>query len=505
MRLQDKFLAVLILLIAAAVRLNAVTYGLAHVCLAVPEEYWQYNSSQSVSLYTWNIAPKDVLPNLPGRIPPTALVTDKTDPINRLVVRLIGCAMGLLTIVFLMRLGYALHARWWWIAGLLVGIAPWFVMSDRWTQQFDTAPLAIAIAALSLWKSGCLPSGWRQTLAVVIHTTATLSLLLIAPPLWWVVGIMLVLQPRSHWRLTLFILLTGIVLIPGLQTPELWLAAAQGWDGGVTAACILIGLLLALWWRPSTSILQTRIMFVLVFFMGSITLYMDSQLPQPNASQWDLIYWLQTRIPDDSIVRFDFATWPLAPIVACPMGADIHFQKQFLGVPFFDTSVFQDPYYFVSTDPKAVANMPYSSQIADQFWVGRGIDLANPVDIGFGDIIHLLNFELLTPTANQFDVVNIRIDYQFGSSITPDVLAYAGYIHLTAQGDPTTNWVNYTDPFIEESGNTGSRRVILNHHIRFALSPKIPAGSYDVRFGVYNIYSGERKGDEIILGTLLIN
>ena len=503
---RDKWLAVLVLLITAAFRFHAVTYGLNDVCLTVPEEYWSYEPSQSVSLYTWNIAPKGALVNLPGRVvEPAPLVTAETDLIERLYLRLIGCAAGLLTAALLMCLGRRLGARWWWLAGLLVAVSPWFVGADRWMVRFDTAPLVIAIGALALWESGRLQSGWQQKTAVVIHAAATLSLLLIAPPLWWLAVIMLLLQPRPLWRWTLFILFVGLVLIPALQTPELWLAAAQLWDGGTTAACILVGLALALWWRRSLSVLQTWILLVIVLLTGAITLYQDAQLKQPSASEWELIHWLQTRIPDNSVVQFDFATWSLGHIIACPMGANIDFQPQSLGVPFFDTRDLKVPYYFVSTDPKAVAKMPYVSQIADQFWVGRGLDLANPVDIGFGDLVHLLSYQILTPTANPSDVIDIRIDYQFGPNITPDVLAYAGYIHITPTDDPSKNRANYADPFFEESGNTGSRRVMLNHHLRVALPPEIPAGSYDVRFGIFNVYTGKSVGDGIVLGEILVN
>ena len=176
-----------------------------------------------------------------------------------------------------------------------------------------------------------------------------------------------------------------------------------------------------------------------------------------------------------------------------------------LPVRFFDIRDMKTPYYLVSTDPTAVAKMPYVSQIADSYWVGRGLDMKNAVDIGFGDLVYLLNYEILTPTAKPSYTINVRIDYQFGPNITPDALRYAAYVHVTPKDDPTTNRVNYTDPFFEESGNTGSRRVMLNHHLRFALPPDIPTGSYDIRFGIFDVYSGNRLGDEIMLGEVLVN
>jgi hypothetical protein len=64
--------------------------------------------------------------------------------------------------------------------------------------------------------------------------------------------------------------------------------------------------------------------------------------------------------------------------------------------------------------------------------------------------------------------------------------------------------VNISDPFFAESGNTGSRRVMLNHHLRFSLPPTIPAGVYAVRLGIFNVYTGEKVGEELILGELVV-
>jgi len=242
-----------------------------------------------------------------------------------------------------------------------------------------------------------------------------------------------------------------------------------------------------------------------VLLTGGVTIYQDTQLKQPNATEWELIRWLQTRAPDNVVVQFDFATWPLEQIVACPKGADIHFQPLSLPVRFFDSRDMKTAYYLVTTDRTAAEKMPYASQIAETYWVGRGLDMKNAVDIGFGDLVYLLNFEVLTPTAHPSDLIDVRIDYQFGANVTPDALKYAAYVHVTPGDDPGTKRVNYSDPFFAESGNTGSRRVMLNHHIRFALPPDIPAGSYDVRFGIFDVYSGQPVGNEVVLGNILVN
>ncbi|MEP6989247.1 MAG: hypothetical protein ABI970_26845 [Chloroflexota bacterium] len=120
--LRDKWLAVFVLLIATAFRLHSVTYGLSDVCLTVPDEYWLYETSQPVSLYTWNIAPRGVLVNIPGRVQSAPLVTPETTLIDRLYSRLIGCAAGLLTVALLMCFGRKLRTSWWWLAGLFMAV-----------------------------------------------------------------------------------------------------------------------------------------------------------------------------------------------------------------------------------------------------------------------------------------------------------------------------------------------------------------------------------------------
>jgi hypothetical protein len=148
--------------------------------------------------------------------------------------------------------------------------------------------------------------------------------------------------------------------------------------------------------------------------------------------------------------------------------------------------------------------MPHVTPIADRYWIGRSLKLTRPVDIDFGGLVYLLSYEIMTPTVTPSGILDIRVDYQFGANITPDVLAYAAFVQVTPADDPATNWANVTDAFFEESGNTGARRVMLNHHIRFSLPPEIPPGAYDVTYGIFNLYSGERLGDSLLLGTITV-
>ena len=493
-----------ILLLAALLRLNAVTYGLSAVCLTVPEEYWLFAAEQTTSLYNWNIAPQGALTTLPGRILPRPLLSAEAQLADRLGLRLAGVVAGLVTVALMLCLGRSLGSNWWWAAGLFTAVAPWQVASDRWITPYDAAPLVLM---LSVWAYGLgesTRSGWRRAALKGVSTAAALSLLLIAPPLWWLAVLMVVLPPRPHWRLILFLLLGGIVVFPALQTPELWLAAAARWDLGVTSACILVGLLLVLWWRRHLSRWYISALVVVSLCAGAVTLNQTTQLPQPTAEEWELVRWLQNRIPDDEVVQFDFTVWHLAPVVACPMGADIRFQAQSMPVEFFDVRELASPYYLISNRVDAVAKMPYISQVGEHFWIGRRLALPNVTDIGFGELVHVLGYELVTTSTTPAGTVDLRIDYQFGANITPDVLAYAAFVHVTPENDPLTNSVNISDPFFAESGNTGSRRVMLNHHIRFSLPPTIPAGVYAVRLGIFNVYTGEKVGEELILGELVV-
>lgn len=497
------WLGVLLLLIAVAFRLHGFADGLSSVCLTPPEETWLYDSYQPVSLYTWNVAPRGALDSLPGRVSPAPLVTADTAPLDRFALRLVSLASGVLALAILLRLGRGLRANWGWLAVLLAAVAPWFVAADRWTVRFDPALFAVAVSLLALWMSSRIQPGKWRSLAIIVQAAAALSLLVIAPPLWWLALALLLVQPYPRWRWALFILLSGGVLVPALQTPELWLAAVRTWDVSATATCAFVGLVLALWWRRSLPRLAQALLLAAALLLGAVTLYEDSQRVTPTAAEWQLVGWLQARTPDDAVVQFDSATWRLASIVACPVGANLRFTAQSEVVQFFDVRELAEPYYLVSADAATVADMPYVTQVSDQFWVGRSLALKQPVDVPFGEWVYLLSYEVLTPAARPSGLVDVRIDYQFGANITPDVLAYAAYVHLTPSGDPATNWVNITDPFFAESGNTGSRRVMLNHHIRFSLPPDIPPGTYDVRYGIYNQSTGERLG-EVVLGGVTV-
>jgi hypothetical protein len=502
---QELTLGVAVLLIAAAFRLNSLTYGLEDICLTVAEEYWLYETAQSSSLYTWNIAPVGVLPNLSGRSAPAPLVTGEPRTSERILIRFVGVGVGLLTIALVLRLARGIGAQWGWLAGLYMAVAPWFVAADRWMIRFDSAAFVITLCLYALWCSTHVSRQWQRRAFASLSDLSALSLLVVAPPLWWLTVLLLFVQAHPNWRRLMFILAMGVVLIPALQSPELWLQAAAQWDTGVVAGLLIVGIILALWLRPQLLRWQAIALAIFVMATGGVTLAQNAAHFVPNDREWVLIRWLQNRIPDDTVIQFDDNIWNIHPIVACPIGANIRFQAQSMIVPFFDVREMQEPYFIVTTDEIVVADSPYRNIVEERYWIGRELAFSNPVDIAYANIFYLLNYELVTPQLSAGAIADVRIDYQFGADITPDVLAYAGFIHVTPANAPEgRQWVNISVPFFEESGNTGARRLMLNQHIRFALPESIPVGSYDVRFGLFNFQTGQAIGNVVIIGQIRV-
>lgn len=503
--MMRRIIVLLILFLAFGFRLWHWNAGLSDICLMPAEEIWLNAPFQPTSLYAWNVTPQGALPNIRGQIDASGPITLSVS--DRLLLRFSGVMAGMVLVALTLRLARRLGSQWGWLAGLLVAVAPPFVTADRWIVRFDLATLTVAMSLFLLTEQQ-LRRGWLGGLLARLQVLTALMLLLIAPPLWWLALGLILLQPRLDWRWATFVLFSGLVIIPGLRTPEHWLAAAASWDVGALAACIWAGMALALWRWPRLSGLQQGGMMITILLTASLTLVTELQRHTPSPAEWELIRWLHNRLPDDAIVRFDSDTWPLVDAVACPAGVDRRFQAQSMPVRFFDVRSLPEPDYVVTTQPDGVAGLPYTTSIAGQFSIGRSLNLANPVDIGFGDLISILSYQLITPEVRAGELVDIRLDYQFGPQITPDALAYAAFLHITEPNNPGEKWVNIADAFVEESGNTGSRRIILNHRIRVPLPIDIPAGTYDVLYGINQVYTGERLlwfgGDLLTLGQVRV-
>jgi hypothetical protein len=505
-------IAVTILLVAAALRFSHSSYAHDQICLTVPQEAWLYDVGQASSLYAWDVTPptsvtvEDLEHSQSYPRIRTALVTSDA----LLLARFGGALSGLITVALTLHLAVRLQSNWWWVAGLFVAVAPWFVEADRWVIRFDPAILAVAmcVTALVFSARNTLPDRMRTGLAV-IGTLAALSLLLLAPPLWWLAAGLLLLQTRRNWRLALFITISLVISVPALRSPLHWLNAVSEWDTGATAACVWGLLSLGLWhfrrfeqpvrWALAGSVL----------IAGAVTLFNLLRLPSPMPVEWELVGWLQERIPDNSLVRFDRATWHLAPVVSCPLGAHIVIDSQPIPASLPSLPGRRDMLpadYIVTTNPEVISGSSFVHDLGNGYYIGREIELPNPVDIRFGDLIYVIGYELITPQAKPGELVDVRLDFQFTSMVTVDALAYSAFFHVIVPGQPAEKVAEFSLPFIQEFQVAGPRQLVLNDHYRFPLPTDTPPGTYEIIFGIFDVYSGERlrwvNGDTLSLGQL---
>jgi hypothetical protein len=505
-RARRLWIALPILLLASLLRLYRVTYGYDEPCLSVAEENWLYDYPQPSSLYAW-----DYRPNLDeGSVPDPFVRTVAPDAETLLLMRMGGALAGLITIALMLRLGLSLGANWWWLAGLAVAALPWFANADRWLVRFDPAPLAVAVSALALLSLYQRPTGDR--LRVWIQSAAALCLLLVAPPLWWLAAGLLALQPRFDWRPAALMLIVGVTAVPALQSPASWLQAAQSWDTGATAACIWVVVALGLWrWRRLPGRVQAAVGLI-ILVAGGLSFQGTQNLPTPTANEWKLIAWLQERVPDGAVVRFDQHTWPLAPVVACPERAKLRFtaQPEPVEMPYLPgvRASLPPPDFIVTRGPQVQDEGTYVFRFDGNLYVKRATPLPAPSDIRFGNLFYVVSYQLRTPTVAPSELADIRLDYQFGSSVTTDALRYAVFIHIVSERDPGNRIVNYNVPLAEEISNFGPRRYAFNQHYRISIPANAEPGTYHVVFGIFNIYTGERlswsQGDSLLIGKLEI-
>jgi hypothetical protein len=487
-----------ILLLAAGLRLAQADYGYDAICLTPAAEYWLYDKPQVTSLYATQLRTPGVaaleqqLITYPRER--TALVT--TD--EWLLARLGGALAGLLTVALVLLLGWKLRADWWALAGLLVAVSPWFVEADRWIVRFDPAPLIVAISLVALAFSCTNP---HRPVYRWLQLVAALSLLLVAPPVWWLAVVLVILQPGPKWRIIIFTLTVGIVTFPSLQSLLHWFEAAAQWDTGTTAACILVGLGLALWHFRRLKPVQQVVLVIIVLTAGGISLVNVASLPAPTAREWELIRWLQQRIPDNSVVSLDSDSWDAAWVATCPMGNHVQFTPLRL-----DSRDQLPPDYIVTTNRENLEASSYVHDLANGYYVGRQMSLPNPVDIRFGDLLTVLSYEVITPQVAPGGATHVRLDYQLGDTVTVDALRYSAFIHVVPPGQPGDKVVNLNIPLVEEFGFFARRLVLTHQHYRFGLPATTEPGTYDILFGIYDVYSGERlampAGDTLTIGQI---
>jgi hypothetical protein len=300
-----------------------------------------------------------------------------------------------------------------------------------------------------------------------------------------------------------------LISVPALRSPLHWLNAANEWDTGVTAACVWGLLALGLWHFRRLNQPARWALAGGVLITGAVSLFSLLHLPSPTAVEWQLVRWLQERIPDHSLVRFDGATWHLAPIVSCPLGAHLEINSQPIpsslpALPGRRDMLPAD--YVVTTNPETIRDSTFIHDLGNGYYVGREMDLPNPVDIRFGNLIYVIGHELMTPQVKPGELVDVRLDFQFTSMVTVDALAHSAFFHVIVPGQPAEKAAEFSLPFIQEFQVTGPRQLVLNDHYRFPVPTNTPPGTYEIIFGIFNVYSGERlrwvNGDTLSLGQL---
>jgi hypothetical protein len=494
-RVSCRWLSLAILLIATALRLYGTTYGYDEACLAIPDEYWLHESTQVSSAYTWDIDPDTTATSFRESI--------VADPLRLVILRILGALSGVITVALTVRLAQELRTSWGWLAGLLVAAAPWLVSTDRWIVRFDLATLVVAVSSLMLLWSYRRPNPPRWI--VWLQLGSALSLLLIAPPLWWLAAALIALQPQTKWREVLFVGLLQFALFPALQSPLHWLNAVFTWDMGATAACVWGLMALAMWRWRSLEAVGLGIVSLLIVLSIFTTVWNIYHLPRPIAREWELVHWLQERLPDDVIVQFDPATWHLNPVVACLVQAKLRVTP--IGNRISMVLPPQSyrpltPDYIVTVDEQIANEAPFVYSLDSGFYVGRALQLPMPVDVNFGDLFYLLSYQLVTPTVPPGGLVDVRLDLQFSPDVNADILNYGVFVHITLPGRPGDKVVNYNVSLVASPEDFAPRRLRLNQHHYVVLPTTLPSGKYDVIVGFFKPATGEILGTPMMIGQI---
>ncbi len=457
-----------------------------------------YDKPQITSLYATQLrtpgvpAPEDVQLLTPRER--TAVSTRD----EMLVLRLAGAVLGLLPVALALALARRLGATWWPLAGLFVAAAPWFVLADRWLVRFDPAPLAVAVSLTALVLSQYHPD---NRMLRWLHVIGALSLLLVAPPLWWLALALVILHPHPAWRAAIWLVLVGLVAVPALQSLYHWFGAAAQWDSGATAACAWALLALALWRWPVLPRGYGAVFMAAIIAAGGLSVWETAQLPTLSPTQTTLVAWLQARIPDGTRVAFDSATWKAAAVAVCPMGANAAFVPQR-----WNSRDQLPPDYIVTASRANLEKSAFVYDLGNGIFVGRQLALPQPVDVPFGDLLHVISAQLVTAQSPPGGLVHVRLDYQLGPAVTADALRYAAFIHVTPPGQPGEKVVDFNLPLVQELPVFGPRQIVTNQHYRFPLPADVRPGLYEVLFGIYDVYTGARlttpTGDTLTLGQL---
>jgi hypothetical protein len=260
-------------------------------------------------------------------------------------------------------------------------------------------------------------------------------------------------------------------------------------------------------WRWRNLAIQIRsVLAASVAVLGVYSAVTVAQLPRPDQSEWDLVYYLQDHIPDQAVVYFDSNTWPLHSVIACPLDIDIHYDAHPLpiDVPINpDPRVQPAPDLVVAVDRASVPDTSYNQQVANHYWVGRTNYLVNPEDKLVGSQFRLLDHEIVTPVIVSGDQIDIRLSTQYTSQVDVNILGYSLFIHVTEPGNPGEKLINFNRGLVDSLGDPNERRIEGNYHLYIDTPSDAPPGTYDVIFGVFDNTAGQLV-DMITLGQITI-
>ncbi len=497
-----------VLLLAALLRLASADYGLAEVCLALPEENWLYRTTPQVSLYHWSAL-------LPFQYPTPDADTRQfaAAPQELFILRGFSAALGVLACALVMSAARRLRVSWWVLAGIVMACAPPFVQVGQLVHEFAPALLA---SALSLWAmifARTVRAVSRQTMYSRLSSAAALSLILLAAPAAWLIPILILLQPRRQWKWYLFVLFVLVMCAPVLRFPALWLDAWSDWDVGAAAAVAVLILGLFLWKARAISALREFVLVAAVLLVSGSFLLADSvRRVEPTAEEWEFVRYMQDRVFDGAAVNFDGTTFHLAPIIACPnhLAIDLRAQPPDPLLPFaWDPYPDQVPTFRINAPDDEITDDMRTRTIAGRYAVTMDLPVPMRLDIRLGDLFYVLDAAPLVQSVPPGGLLLVRVDYQFSGSYTVDALRKGLFIHVTDLDDPGEKWVDYSVDFQGLAIEVGPRRLVLNQQYPLVLPSDMPPGDYAIWMGMFNYETGERLMAEtgetaLRIGTLRV-
>lgn len=455
-------IALIILCMAFALRVMTLTYAIGEPCLLPPEENWITAVSQPTSLYAWDTSALRVYS---GELPA---------PADHLLLRLAGILAGMVVVAITLHLMRVMRSSAGWVIVLVVAVSPWIVASDRWLIASDGALLAVAVCVSSLWH--LYHRGLHRWL-VWISIISAMSLLLIAPSLWWVLLLLLACVPNRPWRVMLAVALLMVVLFPSVRSPLSWWTAAQHWDAGATSALVWLLLFgMAYFWRhvPRPIIVALGILAALA---GSISVLDSVRLPRPSQADWHVITYLQSILPDGALTAVDPAFYAYNGVIQCPAQRRI----AFVPVPYTPEQTMPDTPFMVLQN----AEMPdgYSQPLDERYTLVRTATLPNPRVLPVRDQIIVLGSDLLTTELATEDILDIRLDFQTTDALNEQFSVYGLFVHVTQVGQPDQKVMEYGFPIGQKLGTISKRELFYNYHVRVRLPDSVPSGTYDVIVG----------------------